>query len=136
MVVDFTEHVAVDLEEPLALVAEAGEGGGGEEGEEIEVEGRGGGFGWGGAGEEDLGAVGVVELALLGVGEDLVGVLELLEGGGGGGGVLVGVELEGEAAVGGADLLGRAVAGDVEDLVEAPLLWVRHWERIVRVCVV
>ncbi|OAY84172.1 hypothetical protein ACMD2_09824 [Ananas comosus] len=139
--VDLGEEVAVDLVEAAAGVGEAGEGGIGEEGEEVEVGKRGGlvRFGGGGVGEEDLGAVGVVVGALLGVGEDLVGMAELLERGGGrhggvvggcGGGRrrrrLVGVKLESEALVGRADLLLGGVAAHAEDLVEAPLARLRH----------
>lgn len=132
---DPVEDVAVDLVEAAAGVGEAGEGGGGEEGEEVGDRGRGGGgdaaaaAGAGGGvvvGEEDLGAVGVVVGALVGVGEDGVRVLELLEGGGGGGdvgagGLLVGVEGEREAAEGELDVGRGAVAGDAQDLVVAPL---------------
>lgn len=68
----------------------------------------------------------VVELALFGIGEGLVGVLELLKCGGGGVRVFVGVELKGEALVRGSDLFLGAVSGEVEDLVQAPLLRFRH----------
>lgn len=69
-------------------------------------------------GEQDLRAVGVVPCALFGVGKDLVSVEQFLEGGGGcssgdarvGGGDLVRVELESEAPVSGADLIGGAIA--------------------------
>lgn len=59
--------------------------------------------------------MGVVVGALLRVGEDRVGMLELLEGGGGGGevgagGLLVGVERESEAAEGELDVGRGAVA--------------------------
>lgn len=60
---------------------------------------------------KDLGSVRIVPRSFLGVGEDLVGVDELLKGGGGvfGGDAglneLVGVALEGEFLVGGADFV-------------------------------
>lgn len=72
--------------------------------------------------------MGVVPGAFAGVGEDLVGVDELLERGGGGSGgeagldELVGVALEGELLVGGADLVGGTVEPEAEDLVQASLL--------------
>lgn len=135
--VDLGEEVAVDLVEALAGVGVTGEGGVGEEGVEVEIEEGRGAVGLGSGRrirEEDLGAVGVVPGALLGVREDLVGMAELLEGGGGvgggdgggGGGELVGMELEGEALVGGADLVLGAVAMDSQDLVETPLPHLRH----------
>lgn len=128
---DFGEDVAVDGEKALGAVGEAGEGGIGEEGEDLryveQVVGGGRGGGWGG--EEDLGAVGVVPGALAGVGEDLVGIEDGLEGGGGvwlgdaGGDELVGVELEGELLVGRSDFFLGAVSRHAQDLVKtSPLL--------------
>ena len=121
---DFIEYIGIDLVESLCGVGVAGIDGVGEEGEEVGDEGVGDGVG---VGEEDLGAVGVVPGAFLGVGEDFVGVLEFLELRGGFflGDTrfheLVGVALQGEAAVGGADLVGGAVAGEAEDFVVATL---------------
>lgn len=69
--------------------------------------------------------MGVVPGALAGVGEDLVGVEEGLEGGGGvglgdaGGDELVGVELEGELLVGRADFFLGAFSRHAQDLVQA-----------------
>lgn len=55
----------------------------------------------------------VVELAFFWIGKYLIGVLKLLEGCRRGVRVLVGVELEGEAAISGSNLFLRAIAGDV-----------------------
>ena len=118
------KHFGVYLVEAPAGIGVAGEDGVGEEGEEV---GEGGVAEGVGVGEEDLGAVGVVPGPLFRVGEDLVGVLELLELGGGFGlgearlDELVRVALQGEAAVGRADLVRGAVAGEAQDLVVAPL---------------
>lgn len=100
---DFVEDAGVDLVEALAGIGVAGEDGVGEKREEVRDEGVGGGVG---VGEEDLRTVGVVEGAFFGVGEDLIGLLKLLElcGGFGLGDAgldeLVRVALKGEAAVG------------------------------------
>lgn len=70
----------------------------------------------------------VVPSAFLGVGEDLVGMDELLELGGGVGlgetgfDELVRVALEGELPVGRADLFRSAVLREAQYLVEASLL--------------
>lgn len=72
--------------------------------------------------------MGVVPGALFGVGEDLVGVAELLELGVGvglgdaGGDELVGVALEGEFTVRRLDFIGGAAAVETQDLVVAPPL--------------
>ena len=68
-------------------------------------------------------AVGVVDLALLGVGDDGVGLLHGLEGGlCAAGGVAVGVDAHGELAVGGLDLVAGGGLGDAEARVVALFL--------------
>lgn len=77
---DFIKHVGINLVETLAGIGVAGEDGVGEEGEEVGDDGVTERVG---VGEEDLGTVGIVPSSFLGVGEDLVGLLELLELSGG-----------------------------------------------------
>jgi len=122
--VDFIENIRINFIEALSGVRVAGIDGVGEEGEEVRDDRFGEGIG---VGEEDLRTVGIVPSTFLGIGKNFVCVLEFLELRSGFflGETrfyeLVWVALKGEAAVGGADLLGRTILREIEHFVVASL---------------